>query len=370
MTDPTEPEWCRATIWPSWANRWVPCGSAFNPTTGRCWQYHHPRPPEETTVTDPTGPNDPGAHDECATCGHRRWRHKQVDGQQVCTEYLDCACGGHFVELSYGTRMARFVESAQKLARTLSVAGDALADAMAAGTELYAAMQQAGLIPDDDTEAPTGKHAADLDRIAEALDIPREFLTGTPGVQHWSAFSPAQRMPAPGAGQRVRSQDDLTGPVRLDDTHCPDCSHPWSYHDGAARPVETAQQALDGGHTGAGCTMPVIPGTRMPVVHGQPSQRCGCTASPAAPTEVTPAAQDPSPSTPPATRDRAVLWSWDARSAGWVQIDQGAAQDMKQGRDRRYEAAANNDITGAAWLVLPPGGKPTGHPDLIGVPIT
>jgi len=205
------PEWCQTSIFPSWANRRGPCGSAIDTATGRCWQYGHPRPPEEatvtdTTVTDTTGPSDPGAQDECATCGHRRWRHKEVDGQQVCTEYANCACSGHFVELSYGTRMARFVEAAQKLANAINATRNALGDAMHATGELYVAMEAAGLLPPDSDTPPTGK-------LAEAFDIPREFLPGTPGVQHWSAFSPAQQMPTPGTGQRVRSQDDLTGPV-------------------------------------------------------------------------------------------------------------------------------------------------------------
>lgn len=155
------PEWCRASIWPHWANRWVTCGGAVNTATGRCYQYGHPRKTEEQTMTNQLGPDDPGAQDECATCGHSRWRHKEVDGQQVCTEYVDCACGGHFVELSQATRMARFVEAAQKVAGSIAVMRDALQDGMRATAELYTAMKVAGLLPEEEPHLCDGCDSTD-----------------------------------------------------------------------------------------------------------------------------------------------------------------------------------------------------------------
>lgn len=91
-------------------------------------------------------PNAPDAADQCATCGHQRWRHKQVDGQQVCTEYVDCACQGHFVEISAATHMARFVQAAQKFAGSIVTVRAAMTDAMRSFHDLHAAMQQAGLL--------------------------------------------------------------------------------------------------------------------------------------------------------------------------------------------------------------------------------
>lgn len=35
---------CRERIWPSWAPRWIRCGSAVNPETGRCAKYDHKQP--------------------------------------------------------------------------------------------------------------------------------------------------------------------------------------------------------------------------------------------------------------------------------------------------------------------------------------
>lgn len=48
----------------------------------------------------------------------------------------------------------------------------------------------------------------------------------------------------------------------LNYTFCPYCSHPWGYHQ----------------ETDRGCTMPVKPGTKIPVLNRpkEPSQGCGC----------------------------------------------------------------------------------------------
>lgn len=194
-------------------------------------------------MTNPlaTGPHDPSAQDECAACGSARWTHDNPTVAGLCPS---------FVELSYGTRMARFVEAAQKVARSISTVRDALQDTMRATTELYAAMQLAGLLPEEEPASATGKHAADRDAAVATQTIP--------------------------------------------------------------------------------------------------------------------AVESPEPS----GRQPARLWSWDAGTGGWVQIDSGPAEVLAQGRDRRYQAAANNDIPGAAWLVRAPGDKPTGHPDLLGVPTT
>lgn len=103
-----------------------------------------------TDTAHPTmPPNTPGAQDECATCGHARWRHKEVDGQQVCTEHVQCACGGHFVEMSMATRMARFVEAAQKLPPAMAAVRAAMTEAFRAFHGMHTAMQQAGLLPED-----------------------------------------------------------------------------------------------------------------------------------------------------------------------------------------------------------------------------
>lgn len=180
------PERCKATIFPSWSNHWVPCTSTVNNATGRCYQYGHPRKTEEQTVTNPMGPSGPGAQDECATCSHARWRHREADGQHECTEYVDCACGGHFVELSQGTRMARFVEAAQNVAASIATMRAALQGTMRATTQLYNAMLLAGLLPEDapttDPQTIPGRHAADItltaEELAKALDIPEQLITG------------------------------------------------------------------------------------------------------------------------------------------------------------------------------------------------
>lgn len=106
--------------------------------------------PKEPTVTHSLGPDDPTAQDQCATCSHLRWRHKEVDGQQVCTEYVDCVCGGHFVEMSMATRMARFVEAAQKLPPAMAAVRAAMTEAFRAFHGMHTAMQQAGLLPEDE----------------------------------------------------------------------------------------------------------------------------------------------------------------------------------------------------------------------------
>lgn len=104
----------------------------------------------------------PGAQDECATCGHARWRHKEVDGQQVCTEYVDCACHGVFVELPWPTRMARFVEAAQKLPPAMAAVRVAMTDAFRAFHGMHTAMQEAGLLPEDaETDLCDGCDRAD-----------------------------------------------------------------------------------------------------------------------------------------------------------------------------------------------------------------
>lgn len=73
--------------------------------------------------------------DLCSVCGHQRWRHRDVDGKQVCTEYVDCACQGVFQEPTDGSRLesaARsFVASMKMLSSqievTLKVVGEMMA---------------------------------------------------------------------------------------------------------------------------------------------------------------------------------------------------------------------------------------------------
>lgn len=143
-------------------------------------------------MSTPTEPDHVGQHDECATCGHLRWRHKTVDGQTVCTEYVDCACRGVFVELSYGTRMSRMAEAAHSLAGTIATMRDALRDAMVAANRLHTAMRDAGLLPEPEqsTAHAAGRHHLDKAALAKALDVPPELLDGpTPDTQthRWPA---------------------------------------------------------------------------------------------------------------------------------------------------------------------------------------
>jgi hypothetical protein len=140
-------------------------------------------------MTTPTGPDDPGAQDECATCGHARWRHKQLDGVQVCTEYVDCACGGHFVELSPATRMARVLTAAGDLANQFADFRRTLQTTLQALHRLHTAMRVAGFLPEDgqpgDPEDTPGRHAvteearqAAVEQLSQALDIPAVLITG------------------------------------------------------------------------------------------------------------------------------------------------------------------------------------------------
>jgi hypothetical protein len=101
------------------------------------------------TEPAPTMPGAPGAQDECATCGHARWRHAQVGAEQVCTEYLDCACKGVFVEVSHPTRMAQIVQAAQGAATQMVEARLAMTNAMRALHNLHTAMRHAGLTDTD-----------------------------------------------------------------------------------------------------------------------------------------------------------------------------------------------------------------------------
>lgn len=140
-------------------------------------------------MTTPTRPNDPGAQDECATCSHGRYRHQpdQPDGHgsTPCAR-KGCACGGVFVELAQGTRMARFVEAAQTLAVSIATMRDALQATMRATAELYNAMLLAGLLPDhaqnDIPQTAPGRHASDIsvttEELAKALDIPEALIAG------------------------------------------------------------------------------------------------------------------------------------------------------------------------------------------------
>jgi hypothetical protein len=125
-------------------------------------------------VTDPTnlGPHGPGAQDECATCGHARWRHRPDDyGQQVCTEYVDCACHGLFVELTQATRMTRVITAAGDLATEFTAFRSALTGTMQALHRLHTTMQVAGLLPEEDQPAePAGRHHV-ADPLAGSLRI-------------------------------------------------------------------------------------------------------------------------------------------------------------------------------------------------------
>lgn len=104
-------------------------------------------------MTNPTDLDHPGAQDECASCAHPRHRHRAKEHQRTegtCGPALGCGCDGDFVELSYGTRMARFVEAAQSVAGAMATVRTALTDAFRALHGLHAAMQQAGLLPEEE----------------------------------------------------------------------------------------------------------------------------------------------------------------------------------------------------------------------------
>jgi hypothetical protein len=162
------PEWCKVRIFPSWSNQWVPCNSTVNQAAGRCWQYNHPRKTEEADMAHPTTPpSAPGPQDECASCGHARWRHKEVDGQQVCTEHVDCACRGVFVEMTMSTRMARFVEAGQYVANAMTNVRTAMTEAFRALHGMHAAMQQAGLLPEEEP------------RLCDGCDRTNQTVTAT-----------------------------------------------------------------------------------------------------------------------------------------------------------------------------------------------
>jgi len=97
-------------------------------------------------MTNPD-PNAPGATDQCATCGHeRRWHHPDVEPGRCTGGDLDCACGGHFVEIGPATRMARFAEAAQRFAGSIVTVRAAMTDAMRSFHELHAVMQSAGML--------------------------------------------------------------------------------------------------------------------------------------------------------------------------------------------------------------------------------
>lgn len=96
-------------------------------------------------MTNPTGPDDPGAQDECAT----------------------------------------FRASLQGVMQSLHA--------------LHHVMKVAGLLPDDQPQQATGRHDADaIERIAGALDIPPALLTGPSpdGLpDHWGDAAPTTHCP-------------------------------------------------------------------------------------------------------------------------------------------------------------------------------
>lgn len=210
MSMPTaEPtEWCctrcGTTRWVGWRAgpahdgfqrfaQCVLCGKVQDPPAPK---------PEEQTVTTPTGPNDPDAQDECATCGHARWRHKPAATDGTCRGFLDCACRGVFVELSPATRMTRVLTAAGDLANQFADFRRTLQTTLQALHRLHTAMRAAGFLPEDgqpdDPEDTPGRHAADIsvtaEELAKALDIPQALITGPSpdGLPALVAFDPAR----------------------------------------------------------------------------------------------------------------------------------------------------------------------------------
>lgn len=96
----------------------------------------------------------------------------------------------------------------------------------------------------------------------------RSLLTSyEKGPRIWDAASLQEtvgRLHDLGMISPVMQSDDvfeITDQGRLELSYCPGCKHPWSYH---------------GEH---GCSMPVTPGTNLPITRGSDArERCGCTA--------------------------------------------------------------------------------------------
>jgi hypothetical protein len=149
-------------------------------------------------------PTDPGANDECATCSHLRWRHREVNGEQVCTEYVDCACRGVFVELSPATRMARVIEAAGELATQFATFRASLQGTMQSLHHLHTAMKVAGLLPEEEepglcdgcdtvtqvtaTDDGRAQLCASCKRIAANAQTIWAELRSTPALQQLATF--------------------------------------------------------------------------------------------------------------------------------------------------------------------------------------
>jgi len=187
------------------------------------------------------------------------------------------------LDAPWPTRMTRIVESAQHVATAMDKVQAAITDAAQALGHLHAVMQDAGLIPDD--QADIGRHRDDaVQRLAGALDIPPELITGSPDVHHWTAWAmTADTQTIPTVTDDGRAQacpECLPEANYLINQRCPDCGHPWAY---AGRFT--------------GCAMPVKPGTTTPAVRGEDAHRCNCPALPTYPAEQEPAPQ-PHPEQP------------------------------------------------------------------------
>lgn len=255
------------------------------------------------------------------------------------------------LDAPWPTRMTRIVESAQHVATAMDTVRAAITDASQALGHLHAVMQDAGLIPDD--QADIGRHRDDaVQRLAGALDIPPELITGSPGVNHWTAWAmtadtqtiptiteepwtsttpsmtprtstpaaPAattqeappvrvhQGAPANASGADA-AEDDQNGlcdgcgrtdrPVTATDDGraqaCPQCLPQANYWINQRCPDCDHPWAYAGRLTG--CAMPVKPGTTTPAEHGEDAHRCNCPTLPPPPAEQDPAPQ-PHPEQP------------------------------------------------------------------------
>lgn len=174
-------------------------------------------------MNDPQPPPNP--KDQCAACGRRRWAHDMPTDSGPCPE---------FVEISWPTRMAEFVHAGQRLAIAMTRARAAMTEALRAFHDLHFAMQHAGLLPEaEQPEQPAGRHHLDdnvltkldaaKDRLADALDVPREILDTPPGAGHWSQVELVRDVDIteviPALTQQL--QDDLAaqGAQLPEDTH-------------------------------------------------------------------------------------------------------------------------------------------------------
>jgi hypothetical protein len=68
-------------------------------------------------------------------------------------------------------------------------------------------------------------------------------------------------------------------------------------------------------------------------------------------------------------RETHECYSWDARSRGWVAVDQGAEKEMVASCERRTATAKTFEISGAAFCVRKRGDAPRETPEDMGIEV-